>query len=233
MKTWLTCLVLCLTAIGSSCSDPMEHAHCEDTEMKRVKSPNGKLAAVVYSRTCSRGATSYSYADIEDPSQVILWPRDRHPEVCYLITLPDCYHPLEVIWKDDKHLEVSSPDELNTETVIYPEHQCESIEVSYRFKLLPQPLKEAPDKETMEAISRAISQTEACISNGAHPERVERLRTLMKDRQHGDALEGLCTYLRQEHCPVPQNVVTLIQQAAVKMRSIKMSCYWIDDLAAK
>lgn len=234
MRARLILGVLCLTLLSFSSSDPMEQAHCEDTEIERVKSPNGKLVAVIYNRDCSRGAHAFTYADVEDPSEQILWPRDRHPTVCYLVTLTDGVHPLEVRWKDDGHMEVSSTDQLDNQySVSYPERQCASIKVAFHFKFAPPPLKEAPDKDTVEAISAAISQTEACFNRPPNSERADRLRSLMKENQHGDALEWLCTYLKMEHCPISQNVLTLIQQSAVKMRSTKMSCYRLEEQAAK
>jgi hypothetical protein len=230
MKTCLACLVLCFAAIGNLSSDPMAQARCKDTEIKRVKSPNGKLVAVIYNRSCSGGTGLYTYAEVEDPTQVILWPPDRHPEVCFLATLARGYHQMDVEWKDDKHIKVSSTDELERESDVSSQHfKCNDIKVEYDFKFAPPPLKEAPDQETVEAISTSIAQTEACFDGGAHPDRIDRLRSMMKERQHGDALEWLCTYLIQEHCPLSQNVLTLIQQAATKMRSTKMSCYRIEE----
>ncbi len=221
-------LILFLVLFSSSCSDPMEHAHCEDTEIKRVKAPHGKLVAVIYSRSCSGGSGLYTYAEVEDPSEFILWPPNRHPEVCFLVTLAGGYHQMDVVWNDDKHITVSSTDELDNQGAISSQHvQCNDIQVAYDFRFAPPPLKEAPDKETIETISTAISETEKCV--GKDPEHTERLRALMKDRQHGDALEWLCTYLKNEHCPISKDVLSLIQQAATYMRSTKMSCYHLED----
>src|SRR5947209_95430 len=143
MKIGFTFFVLCLALVWSSCSDPMEHAHCEDTEIKRVKSPNGKRVAVIYNRSCSQGSGLYTYAEVEDPSEFILWPRNRHPEVCFLATLADGYHQMDVVWKDDKHISVSSTDQLDNQGTISSQHpQCNDIEVAYNFRFAPPPLKE-------------------------------------------------------------------------------------------
>jgi hypothetical protein len=212
----------------------MEHAHCDDAEVKRVKSPNGKLVAAIYNRNCSGGSSLMTYADVEDPSQWFIWPRVRHPEVCFLATLHDGYHQMDVAWKDDQHINVSSTDELdNRSTVSLPEVPCKDIEVAYDFKFAPPPLDEAPDKETAEAIAKAILQMEPCFNYASHPERRQRLESLMKDGQHGDALEWLCTYMIDEHCPIPPDALRLIQEAATKMRRTKMSCYRIEQRVAR
>ena len=142
MRAVLGSLTLSLIMVSSSCFDPMEHAHCEDTEIKRVQSPNGKLAAVVYNRVCG-GGSSFSFAEIEDPSESILWPSDRHPTVCYLVTLPYRFHQIDVLWIDDKHLKVSIPDDLKPESAGFqtPEATCKPIEITYDFPRAPQPLR--------------------------------------------------------------------------------------------
>src|SRR5687767_9933059 len=91
-----TLLVVALVFIDTSCSDPMEHARCEDTEIKQVKSPNGKLIAVIYNRSCSGGSGLYTYAEVQDPSTFFLWPRARYATACFLVTLAGGYHRLDV-----------------------------------------------------------------------------------------------------------------------------------------
>jgi hypothetical protein len=220
--------ILALAMVLTSCSDPMEHAHCDDTEIKRAKSPNGKLVAVIYNRNCSRGSSLMTYGEVEDPSQWVIWPRARHPEVCFLVTVHDGYHQMDLTWRDDHHIEVTSNDELAKESVSYPESHCNDIEVTYNFRFAPPPLDEAPDQDTIQSISTVMGETEKCVDNGSHPERIARLRSAMEERRHGDALEWLCTYLKQEHCRVSSNSLALIQRAAAKMRRAKMSCYQLD-----
>ena len=64
LKTLLLLLFIFL-ALVVGCRDPMEHAHCDDTVVKRILSPDRKLVIVIYNRTCkafeaSDGSTSTS-----------------------------------------------------------------------------------------------------------------------------------------------------------------------------
>ena len=80
LKTLLILFFIFL-ALVVGCRDPMEHAHCDDTVVKRVLSPDGKLVIVIYNRSCSGGTGLYTYAEVEDPSVWFSWP--RHPEVFF------------------------------------------------------------------------------------------------------------------------------------------------------
>ena len=100
-------LLLCLALLLGSCRDPMEHAHCDDTEVKRVPSPDGKLVIVIYNRSCSGGTGLYTYAEVENPAVWTIWPRGRHPEVCFLVTLAGGYHQLDARWLDAQHIDCS------------------------------------------------------------------------------------------------------------------------------
>jgi hypothetical protein len=126
----------------------MEHAHCDDTLLKRVPSPNGKLVIVIYNRSCSGGTGLYTYAEVEDPSVITIWPLGRHSEAGFLVTLAGGYHHLDVRWVDDKHIEVSSTDELDKDYSISSQHDtCNDMAVTYSFKFKPPPIQEAPGKD--------------------------------------------------------------------------------------
>jgi hypothetical protein len=146
MRAVLASLTLSLIVVSSSCFNPMEHAHCENTEIKRVPSPNGKLVAVVYDRVCGGGSvyrrgSGFSFAKIEGPSEWRLLPGSSPPTVCYLVTLQRV-HQIDVVWIDDKHLKVSIPDDLKPEVTGFqtPEATCKPIEITYDFPRAP-PLK--------------------------------------------------------------------------------------------
>lgn len=224
MKTSLTLLLICLALIVGSGCDPMEHAHCDDTLLKKVPSPDGKLVIAIYNRSCSGGTGLYTYAEVEDPSVWFSWP--RHAEVCFLVTLAGGYHQMDAVWKDNKHIEVSSADELDQERGynISSQHEmCNDIAVTYNFKVKPLPPEQAPDAQTAAIISEILKQTEGCITAEFGSEHAEYLRSEFEAGRQRHALGLLCTNLWVEKCPVSKGTYALFETAAPKM-SIEESC---------
>jgi len=196
----------------------MEHAHCEDTLLKRIPSPDGKLVIVIYNRSCSAGTGLYTYAEVEDPASWIIWPRQRHPEVCFLVTLAGGYHQLDARWLDGKTIVVSSTDELEKDYSISSQHDaCDEMAVAYNFKFKPPPIQEAPDQPTVAAIREAIKQSESCIDEKFGSGHADYLRSLVDDKQHRQALELLCTNLEVEKCPISKETYALLERAGTKM----------------
>ena len=215
LKTLLI-LFFILLALVVGCRDPMEHAHCDDTVVKRVLSPDGKLVIMIYNRSCSGGTGLYTYAEVEDPSVWFSWP--RHPEVCFLVTLAGGYHQLDAVWKDGKHIDVSSTDDLDQDFSISSQHHtCNDIAVTYNFKFKPPPIQEAPDKETVAAIREAINRSEVCIDEKFGAGHSNYLRSLVDHKQHREALELLCTNLWVDKCPVSRETYALLERAGKKM----------------
>lgn len=224
MKHSLKLLLVCLALLLGSCRDPMEHAHCDDTELKRVPSPDGKLVIVIYNRSCSAGTGLYTYAEVEDPAIWTIWPRQRHSEVCFLVTLAGGYHQLDARWLDGKNIEVSSTDELDSDYSISSQHDtCAGLAVKYNFRFKPPPTQEAPDEQTVAAIREAINQSEGCIQEKMAPGHADYIRGLVDDGQHRQALELLCGNLWIEKCPISKETYALFEQAATKM-AIDPSC---------
>jgi hypothetical protein len=203
-------------ALVVGCRDPMEHAHCDDTVVKRVLSPDHKLVIVIYNRSCSRGSGLYTYAEVEDPSVWFSWP--GHPKVCFLVTLAGGYHQLDAVWKDGKHIDISSTDGLIEGYSISSQYDtCNDIAVTYNFKFKPPPVQEAPDKETVAAIREAINRSEDCVDEKFGAGHSNYLRSLVDDKQHRQALELLCTNLEVDKCPVSRETYALLEQAGTKM----------------
>lgn len=218
MRNSLGLFFVGLALMAGSCRDPMEHAHCDDTVIKRVPSPDGKLVIVIYNRSCSGGTGLYTYAEVEDPAVWTIWPQGRHSEVCFLVTLAGGYHQLDARWLDDKHIEVSSTDALDTDYSTSSQHDtCNDMAVKYNFHFKPPPTQEAPDKETVAAIREAIKQSESCIDEKFGSGHADYLRSLVDDKQHRQALELLCTNLEVEKCPISKEAYALLERAATRM----------------
>src|SRR2546427_1643136 len=215
LKTLLILFFIFL-ALVVGCRDPMEHAHCDDTVVKRVLSPDSKLVIVIYNRSCSGGTGLYTYAEVEDPSVWFSWP--RHPEVCFLVTLAGGYHQMDAAWKDDKQIDISSADELDKDFAISSQHDtCNDIAVTYNFKFKPPPIQEAPDPETVAAIREAIKRSVDCIDEKLGAGHSDHLRLLVDDKQHRYALELLCTNLDIARCPISKETYALLEVAGTKM----------------
>ena len=217
MRNSLGLFLVCLALMAGSCRDPMEHAHCDDTLLKRVPSPNGKLVIVIYNRSCS-GNPSSTYAEVEDPAVWTIWPRGRHSEVCFLVTISGRYHQLDALWQDGRHIEISSTDEIDgAYDHISSQPTCDDIAVAYDFKFKPPPTQLAPDKETVAAIREAIKQSQSCIDEKFGSGHSNYLRSLVDDKQHRRALELLCTNLEVEKCTISKETYALLERAATRM----------------
>ena len=217
LKTLLLLLFIFL-ALVVGCRDPMEHAHCDDTVVKRILSPDRKLVIVIYNRTCNRGVTFFSYADVEDATVWFSWP--RHPVVCFLVGHADSPHQLDAVWRDGNHIDVSSPDELDKYDVDLPEHTCKDIdiEVVYNFKFKPPPpVPDTLDSGTVAAIREAIIRSEDCIDEKFGAGHSKYLRSLLDDEQYRHALELLCTNLEVGKCPISRGTYDLLTRAGTKM----------------
>lgn len=202
----------------------MEHARCDDTEVKRVPSPDGKLVIVIYNRSCSGGTGLSTYADVQDPAVWTIWPRSRHSQVCFLTTLAAGYHQMDARWLDGKHIEVSSTAELDSNYgVPSGKELCNDIAVTYNFRIKPPPVQEAPDEETVAAIRTAIEQSGDCIRREFDPTQMDYLFGLVDDKQHRQAIELLCGNVWFEKCPISRETYAAFEQVATKM-AIDPSC---------
>jgi len=213
----------------------MDHAHCKDTLLKKVPSPDGKLVIAIYNRSCSRGSGLYTYAEVENP---VAWSWPNHAEVCSLVTLSSGYHQLDAVWKDDKHIEVSSTDELESLggsdladglSISSIHRTCNDIAVKYNFRFRPfasrpaQTVQPIFDLRTALDISRILDRTEGCITEKFGPEHAKYLRAEFNADRHRHALGLLCTDLRARKCAISNDTYALFEQVAPKM-NIELSC---------
>jgi hypothetical protein len=123
--------LLVLALLMASC-DPMQHTKCDDALVKQVASPDRTLEIQIYNRSCAAGTGLSTYAVVHDPKALWSWPRRK--DVCILAVLSSGYHPMEAVWRDSTHIEISSPDELTEGTRTLNE-TCGAIAVSYNVKL--------------------------------------------------------------------------------------------------
>jgi hypothetical protein len=130
MRTLLPLIFFACVVASASCNF-MEHAHCDDTVVKRVPSPDGKLDIVISNRSCSGGSGLYSSAKVEEVGG---WLWRSTLEHCFLVTLAGGYHHLDATWLDQKHIEVTSSDELDGNSISSEQETCNDISVSYSFK---------------------------------------------------------------------------------------------------
>jgi len=218
MKISLNLLLVGTLFLIASCG--CEHAHCDDTEVKRIPSPDGKQAVVIYNRSCSSGTGLYTWANLEDPS---LWfSKDRRQRGCPLLTLSGGYHQLNAVWKNASQVELSSTDELERkDDVSYQNFPCNGITLSYNFKFKPPPVQWAPDEKTVKDIREVLKQTHDCAKS--NPSYENYLWILFNNGQHRDVLELLCKNLSMDKCPISPETFEHIERA-VKAMGIDSGC---------
>src|SRR5215470_5668152 len=148
-----TALKLSLLTIGLVLSSCMRHARCDNTEVKRILSPDRKLVIIVYDHSCWNDLPS-TFAVVEGHWDWFSW--SRRPEFCYLLNV-GAHLQVDARWLDNKHIEISSPDELDSsyDKELPTHYTCDDIAVTYKFKIKPPTKEEAPDKQTVAMIHEA------------------------------------------------------------------------------
>jgi hypothetical protein len=218
-------LKLIFITLGLLLTSCVGHTSCPKTEVRRVLSPDRKHVIIIYDINCRDNHSLY--AVLEDQRDWFFWR--RRPVFCSLETPNGNVRQLDARWLDNKHIEVTSPDEVENGGQPAPTFgTCNDITVAYKFKVKPPPKQEAPDEQTVAAIHEAINQTEGCIRQGG-PNYADYLRNLVDRSEHRQALELLCTILIKGKCPISKETYALLEPACIKMG---VASIYLNDLKA-
>ncbi|HYG80048.1 MAG TPA: WG repeat-containing protein, partial [Pyrinomonadaceae bacterium] len=188
-------------------------AQCRDTPIKRVPSPDGALAVELYHRECT--SITYTAAEMRTPPTTLLPEGD---EVCQLVTLRGRLK-IEAVWKDSKHVLISSPDLLEWDLGISSQQDsCNDIKISYDLNVEEAPPEESPDPKVEAAIRAAVELAAPCLMDRHHPEHPEVFYCELEGGSHRSALSLLLTNLYDYRCPVSREAYSRMKLAAAALR---------------
>lgn len=115
--------VLMLTIFGAC---DMSHTRCEDTELRREKSPDGKYTAVTYHRSCANNTAQYTWVSLIEVSEGSLSKSETRP----VLTLKGAYE-ITATWNDSDTLEVACAGLADPKAVLTQENSWKTIQIRY------------------------------------------------------------------------------------------------------
>lgn len=185
------------------------HPQCRDTFIKRVASPDGKLAVYLYYRDCT--SANYTWAQVRTQPTATFADGD---EVCHLVTLRGRLKTIEAVWKDDKHIHISSPDRLAWDLGISSQHEsCNDIKVSYDLNVEPAPPEVSDDPRVEAAIRKAIELSGPCLTEREGPGSLDLYYCRLDGCEHSSAVSLLLMHLYDSRCPVSKEAYALLKFA--------------------
>lgn len=211
IRTALAALILGLaaSALCHSAHARASSLECRDTFIRRVPSPDGKLAVYLYYRDCID--VSYTTAHMHTAPTAT---RPDGDEVCYLVTLRGRLKTIEAVWKDDKHVEIRSPDRLAWDLgVSSQQDSCNDVQIAYDLNIEPAPPDFSDDPRVEVAIRTALEQSAPCLASREYPDILQMFYCSLDQCDHRGAVSLLLMHLYDYKCPVSQETFQLLKTA--------------------
>ncbi|HEV2835804.1 MAG TPA: WG repeat-containing protein [Pyrinomonadaceae bacterium] len=204
-------LCLILSALGSPGTSRAE-ADCHDTFIKRVESPDGTVAVYLYHRDCT--SANYTYAELRTRSELNL---SDGAEVCQLVTLRGRVK-MEAVWKDPKHILISSPDLLSWDLgVSSKQDSCNDIKISFDLNIEKAPPSKSSDPGVEAAIRKAIELSTPCFAQ-RDPHNIRMFYCHLDWGEHDSAVSLVLMHLYDHKCPVSRQVYSLLKMAGTALQ---------------
>jgi hypothetical protein len=96
--------VLLLMALAMSACSFMEHAHCVDTSVVSLVSPDGNYRATAFHRTCGGGGSGYTWVRLETVSALSTLSGGEQEMVADVRGK----YPIKLTWKSPSELEINT-----------------------------------------------------------------------------------------------------------------------------
>ncbi|HWP54456.1 MAG TPA: hypothetical protein VN476_09960 [Pyrinomonadaceae bacterium] len=113
-----------MVAFFSACN--MSHTRCDDTELRRDKSPDGKYVAVTYHRSCANNTSQYTWVSLTEVNPGSF----SKPETRPVLTLSGSYD-ITAIWADSDSLEVTCAGLADQKAVLTQESDWKTVHIRY------------------------------------------------------------------------------------------------------
>lgn len=207
-------LLLCGLLLSWSCNFGMEHAHCDDTALARIPSPDGSLEIATFHRTCSLDTSRMTYATVEKKSGFLRSKGEQH---CYLMTWTK-YHPIEAVWLDPTHIKIGTSDELGENDVISRYDDCQDIKVTYEVKSKPPAPISSKSPQIAADLATILAATESCMRKWDSSLVDQMVYRPLSAGNQRDALSFIFVYVWNGHCSLSRNTFELMKQTAIALQ---------------
>ena len=213
LKTVVSGFILCLAlSADSPRKSDAARPDCRDTFIRRVESPDGTLAVYLYHRDCT--SAIYTYAELRTQPTSTLPEGD---EVCQLVTLRGRLK-IEAVWKDPKHILISSPDRLSWDLgVSSKQDSCNDIKVSFDLNIEEPPPEKSSDPRVEAAIRKALELSTPCFAQ-REPHNIRMFYCHLDWGEHATAVSLILMHLYDNRCPVSREVYSLLKMAGTALR---------------
>jgi hypothetical protein len=212
MKRVINILILCLALMAGVAYSPArtKYADCTDQLLQRAESPDGAFTAFLYHRQCDTGIR-FTYVKVR-----------KRPVPPALVGAEACQNPMtltahysaEIVWKANRHLEISSPDLVDEENINSTEESCDELKISYEMRIKPRPSEESSDPRVIGMIRQAILMSEPCFNDD---QMMDFFYRRFESGRHKSALDVLCNNLRLAECPLTREHYELLKEAGTAM----------------
>ena len=118
--------LLMLVAFLSACNF-MSHTHCDDRVLGQQRSPDGKIVAITYARSCANNTALYTWVGLENTSTSSL----PSAEIEVVLTMKGT-HEITVVWQSSESLEIQSPGFQDPKAVPTREGSWRTVTISYK-----------------------------------------------------------------------------------------------------
>ena len=118
--------LLMLVAFLGAC-DFMKHTRCDDKVLGQQRSPDGKIVAITYARSCANNTGLYTWVGLEDSST----SNQPNPEIEPVLTLKGTPE-ITVVWQSSGSLEIRSPGLQDPKGVLTREDSWRTVTISYK-----------------------------------------------------------------------------------------------------
>ena len=141
------------------------------------------------------------------------WKIPRGENVCYIANWGG-KHPVEVGWKDEKNILISTTDRLERIDSIDTKEVCNGINVNYNVQFRNEQQK-SNDQQTVAKIKKILAENGKCIDDfyksfSKNNDSVEYTSKLIDRGEHRSAVELILDYTRDASCPIsPETYNTL------------------------
>jgi hypothetical protein len=120
--------LLLLIALAMSACSFMEHAHCEDTSVVSMVSPDGNYRATAFHRTCAGGGSGYTWVRLESVA-ALSWLSGDEQEIVADVRGK---YPINLTWRSPSELEINSLAFRQSSSTSVRMQQWKGVSITYK-----------------------------------------------------------------------------------------------------
>ena len=125
MKLMMVMTSILIVAVLGACD--MNHTRCEDAELRRERSPDGKYTAITYHRACANNSAQYTWVNLMQENEGPLSKSETKP----VLSLRGSYD-IAAVWIDSQTIEITSAGLADQKAVLTQEDSWKTVHLRYK-----------------------------------------------------------------------------------------------------